>query len=100
MKIEKDKIRIDFDNAEHGLMAKGDTLTEFFIAGDDKVFIPASARIEGRNVVVWNKNLKNPVAVRFAFRNAAVPNLFSKEGLPVNPFRTDDWSVNIITNKK
>jgi sialate O-acetylesterase len=100
MKIEKDKIRIDFDNADHGLMAKGDTLAEFFISGDDKVFVPASAKIEGNGVLVWNKNVKSPVAVRFAFRNGTVPNLFSKEGLPVNPFRTDDWNVGIIMNKK
>lgn len=100
MRIEKDKIRIDFDNADHGLMAKGDTLAEFFMAGDDKVFVPATAKIEGNGVLVWNKNVKNPVAVRFAFRNGAVPNLFSKEGLPVNPFRTDDWKVDITMNKK
>jgi len=100
MKIEKDRIRIYFDNADKGLMSKGNTLTEFFIASDDENFVPANAKIENNTVVVWNENIKKPVAVRFAFRNAAMPNLFSKEGLPVNPFRTDDWPVHIVINKK
>jgi len=99
MKIEKDKIRIYFDNAEKGLISKGDTLSEFFISGRDQHFIPAHAKIENNTVVVWNNDLGDPVAVRFAFRNAAQPNLFSKEGLPVNPFRTDDWPVDIFVNK-
>jgi len=100
MRIAKDKIWVYFDNADKGLMSKGDTLSEFFIAGNDKNFVPANAKIERNSVVVWNKNVKDPVAVRFAFRNAAKPNLFSKEGLPVNPFRTDNWDVHVILNKK
>jgi sialate O-acetylesterase len=43
--------------------------------------------------VVWSKQVKEPVAVRFSFSNTAIGNLFSKEGLPVNPFRTDNWEV-------
>jgi sialate O-acetylesterase len=42
---------------------------------------------------VWNDNVKNPVAVRYAFRNAAIGNLFSNNGLPVAPFRTDSWAT-------
>jgi sialate O-acetylesterase len=100
MKIEKDKIRIYFDGADRGLTSKGDTLSEFFVAGSDRKFVPAKAKIDRNTVVVSNKNVKDPVAVRFAFRNGAQPNLFSKEGLPVNPFRTDDWEVQVILNKK
>jgi sialate O-acetylesterase len=100
MKIEKDKIRIYFDNADKGLMSKGNSLTEFFIAAGDQNFVPAKAKIENNTVVVWNENIKSPVAVRFAFRNAPAPNLFSKEGLPVDPFRTDNWPVHIVMNKK
>jgi sialate O-acetylesterase len=95
MKIEKDKIRISFENAEQGLMTKGGAPTEFYIAGEDRKFVPATAKIEGSTVVVWNKDVKNPVAVRFGFTNTAMPNLFSKEGLPVNIFRTDDWEVHV-----
>jgi sialate O-acetylesterase len=95
MKIEKDKTRISFENAEKGLMTKGGAPTEFYIAGEDRKFVPATAKIEGSTVVVWNKDVKNPVAVRFGFTNTAMPNLFSKEGLPVNIFRTDDWEVHV-----
>ncbi len=93
MQIENRKIRIRFDNAEHGLMSKGGAPTEFYIAGDDKKFMPAIAVIEGNSVVVSNKNIKKPVAVRFGFSDAATPNLFNIEGLPVNLFRTDIWGV-------
>lgn len=100
MDIEKGKVKISFDNAEAGLMSKGDTLTDFYIAGADKIFHPASGKIVGNNVIVWNNNVKNPVAVRFGFSNDAMPNLFSKNGLPVNIFRTDNWNdVNTIIQK-
>jgi sialate O-acetylesterase len=92
MAIEKDKIRINFTDAEQGLVSKGVTLTDFFIAGEDKNFMPATAVIKGNTVVVSNKNIKHPVAVRFGFTNDAMPNLFGKDGLPVNIFRTDDWN--------
>jgi len=99
MKMEKNKVRIYFTNAENGLIGKG-PLNEFFIAGEDQKFLPAQAKIEGNTVVVWNKEVANPVAVRFGFRNAALPNLYNKEGLPVNLFRTDDWAVDISLGKK
>jgi sialate O-acetylesterase len=100
MKIEKDRIRIYFENADNGLMTKDKTVNEFFIAGEDQNFRPANAKIEKNTVVVWNDTIKKPVAVRFAFRNASLPNLFSKEGLPVIPFRTDEWPVDIVMTKK
>lgn len=96
MRLEKDKIRITFNGADKGLVSKGGTPNGFYIAGEDRNFVPASARIEGNTVVVWSKSVKRPVAVRFAFTNAAQPNLFSSEGLPVNGFRTDDWAVDIV----
>ncbi len=91
MKTEKEGIRIYFDNADNGLMSKNGAPTSFFIAGEDHRFLPAIARIDGSTVVVSNKTLKNPVAVRFGFLNESIPNLFNKDGLPVNLFRTDDW---------
>jgi sialate O-acetylesterase len=92
MKIEKNKIRILFDYITTDLEAKGGDLTEFLIAGDDQKFYPAKARIDKGTVVVSAKEVKNPVAVRFAWSNGSIPNLFSKEGLPVPSFRTDSWS--------
>ena len=99
MQVQKDKIRIWFTNADKGLMSKG-PLTEFFIAGADKNFVIAEARIEGNSVVVWNKNVTQPIAVRYGFRNGAMLNLYNKEGVLVNLFRTDEWPVQIEVNKK
>lgn len=93
MVIEKNRVRIFFENAESGLMATTKDLNEFYIAGADQKFLFASARIEGKSVVVWNKAVKEPVAVRFGFSNTTIPNLFNKEGMPVNLFRTDNWEV-------
>lgn len=100
MQVEKGKVRIRFTDADAGLMMKGKALTDFEIAGEDKVFVPAQAKIDGNTVVVWSKEVKKPVAVRFGFSNSAMPNLFSKEGLPVNIFRTDDWEVDTSAVKK
>ena len=99
MRIEKDKFRIYFTDTENGLKSKG-PLTEFYIAGEDQKFVIANAKIESNTVVVWNKNVPKPVAVRFGFRNAAILNLYNKEGVPINLFRTDDWPVHIVLNGK
>ncbi len=95
MQIEKDKVRIQFYDAEKGLVSKGGAPTEFYVAGADQIFFAAEAKIENNTVVVRSKQVKQPVAVRFGFHNASMPNLFSREGLPVNIFRTDDWKVEI-----
>jgi sialate O-acetylesterase len=91
MKLENSRVRISFTNTNNGLRVNGDEISCFEIAGADQVFRPAKAKIEGNNVLVWSKELKTPVAVRFSYSNDAIGNLFSKEGLPVAPFRTDDW---------
>ena len=91
MNPEKGKIRISFDNVKTGLKSTGDEISSFEIAGDDQVFKPAKVKIDGNTVLVWSKEVKTPVVVRFSFSNDAIGNLFSQEGLPVAPFRTDDW---------
>ncbi|HMG90473.1 MAG TPA: sialate O-acetylesterase, partial [Chryseolinea sp.] len=93
MKVEKNKIRIQFQNVPSGLVTPGGELTEFQIAGEDHKFYPATAKIDGGTVVVSAKDVKAPVAVRFGWKNESIPNLFSKEGLPVSSFRTDDWPI-------
>ena len=100
MQAEKNRIRINFSDAYKGLMIKEKTATDFFIAGADKNFLPAMVKLEGNTVVVFNKDIKEPVAVRFGFTNTAMPNLFSADGLPVNLFRTDDWEVDTSPVKK
>ncbi|MEO6358917.1 MAG: sialate O-acetylesterase [Ferruginibacter sp.] len=93
MEVQKNKAVITFDNAPNGLVATGKNITEVYIAGADKVFVPATAKIEKDKLVVSSPKVPQPVAVRFSFSNAGMGNLFSKEGLPVNPFRTDDWEL-------
>lgn len=95
MEVNKNKAIVYFDNAQDGLMLKaGDKkATEFYIAGDDKNFLPADVKIENDHIILSNKQIKSPVAVRFSFSNTGIGNIFSKSGLPVNPFRTDDWEV-------
>ena len=63
------------------------------IAGEDKIFYPAEAKIEIDKLLVWSKQVKKPVAVRYAFGNTAIGNIFSLNGLPLTAFRTDNWQV-------
>jgi sialate O-acetylesterase len=98
MKIEKNRVRIYFENAEAGLMSRNGEVMDFTIAGEDKVFHKAIAKIEGNTVVLYSPAVSQPVAVRFGFENRSMPNLFSKEGLPVNLFRTDNWLIGQLSN--
>ena len=91
MKVEGNKIRLFFDYVDGGLVAKGGNLTHFQIAAADRMFYEAHAVIEGDAIVVSHERVKDPVAVRFAWSDVAIPNLFNKEGLPASPFRTDNW---------
>ena len=91
MEIKKHKAILHFDYVDGGLVQKGKELKEFYIAGADKKFHPAKAKIKGGIVELWSKEVKEPVAVRFAFTNSAQPNLFNKAGLPASAFKTDDW---------
>lgn len=91
MNIEGSKIIVNFDYAEHGLAIKGEKLLEFSIAGEDRAFYNAKAIIKGNTVEVWSKYVKKPLAVRFAYSNKALPNLYNKDGLPASAFRTDSW---------
>jgi len=91
MKIKKKRVQLFFDYADSGLVKKGELLKEFAIAGNDQIFYPAVAKIEGKTVVVSSAKVKNPSAVRFAWKSVPEPNLFNNENLPASPFRTDDW---------
>jgi sialate O-acetylesterase len=88
-RVEGDSIVISFDHAQ-GLKARdGKALSHFEIAGEDKAFKPAEARVVGDTVVVSSKEVPKPVAVRFAWRDDAEPNLVNGAGLPAPAFRTD-----------
>jgi hypothetical protein len=91
MQIEADRIRIRFDHTGGGLTTRDGSkvLTCFEIAGADRKFVKAAARIEGDSVVVHDAGLTHPEVVRFAWDEQAVPNLMNKEGLPATTFRTE-----------
>lgn len=64
----------------------------FFVAAADRVFYPARATINGKNILLASVKVKKPVAVRYAFTNYPVTNLQNKDGFPAIPFRTDSWT--------
>jgi sialate O-acetylesterase len=91
MKVEGNKAMIKFAHVGGGLVCKGDKLTGWAIAGEDKKFVWADAKIEGDTVVVTSDKVTKPVAVRFGWANYPEVNLWNKADLPASPFRTDSW---------
>lgn len=92
MSVEGQRIRITFDDAEGGLVAKAeDSVKGFDIAGQDRRFFRAQGSIEGNAVLVESPKVSKPVAVRYAWADFPLGNLFNGAGLPASTFRTDDW---------
>lgn len=92
MQVDGNRIVLYFDHVGGGLVARGnEQLKGFAIAGADREFVWADARIEGDKIVVSSEKVPEPVAVRYAWADNPVCNLYNKEGLPATPFRTDDW---------
>ncbi|MEE3214357.1 MAG: sialate O-acetylesterase, partial [Pseudomonadota bacterium] len=103
-KVEGEQFRVTFDYVGGGLMVgnksglsptvatQGKPLQRFAIAGKDRKWHWANARIDGKSVVVSSDQVPNPVAVRYAYSaNPLGANLYNKAGLPASPFRTDQW---------
>lgn len=89
MKVEGNKIRIEFDHVGGGLKSRdGKPLTWFTIAGKEGDFVEATATIDGNSVVVSSDKIAEPAAVRFGWDQLAEPNLMNAAGLPAGPFRT------------
>jgi sialate O-acetylesterase len=89
MKMDGGKIRLKFKHTTGGLKSKGAKLEGFSIAGDDKKFVWADAVIEGDYVIVSSPRITKPAAVRYAWADNPLCNLYNGEGLPASPFRTD-----------
>lgn len=79
---------VAFKHAANGLQSVEDDLSEFEICGDDFMYKPAHAVIEGNQVKVWSDEVARPVAVRYAWKNGPQPTLYNAEGLPASPFRS------------
>ncbi len=89
MKVEGNKVRIEFDHVGGGLKSRDDKpLSWFTIAGKEGDFVEATAVIDGKSVVVSNDKITEPAAVRFGWDQLAEPNLMNAEALPAGPFRT------------
>jgi sialate O-acetylesterase len=89
MKVEGKAIRLTFDHVGGGLVAKDGELKGFAIAGKDKQFKWASAKIDGDTIVVWNDEIPAPTTIRYAWAKNPIWSLMNKEGLPASQFRTD-----------
>ncbi len=90
-KVEGGSIRLTFNHSKGLKASDGKSLSHFMVCGEDKKFVSAEARIEGDEIVVKAADVAKPVAVRFAWREDAEPNLVNGAGLPASPFRTDSF---------
>jgi sialate O-acetylesterase len=97
MDVVKGKVNLSFSDAPNGLIAKNKVITGFFISGETEQWFPAEAKIvadgTGSKIILTSKSVKEPKHVRFGFGNTIIGNVFSKEGLPLTPFRTDNFVV-------
>jgi sialate O-acetylesterase len=84
-------LKLHFDHVDRGLIFRGEKPGEFSIAGRDRKWYWADARIEGDTIVVSSPMVSEPEAVRYAWQSFPIATLYNGAGLPAVPFRTDDW---------
>jgi len=93
-KIEKNTIVVGFSPSEKLISKNNEDLKGFEIAGKDKIFYPAKAEIAGNTVRIYSENVAEPIAARYGWKgDDSEINLFTEKGLPVSPFRTDDFKT-------
>jgi sialate O-acetylesterase len=95
MAVEGDTIQVRFKGADGGLTAKNwppGFRSGFEIAGEDRKFVEAEAKIQGEIVVVRSDRVARPVALRYNWKDNPWHHLYNRAGLPAAPFRTDDWT--------
>jgi len=93
MTVEGQIVKLTFDHAKYGLTTFGKALENFKIAGENKRFFPAEAFITAKGITLFSPLVEKPVAVRYAFDDFVVGELFNTEGIPASSFRTDDWEI-------
>jgi sialate O-acetylesterase len=92
IRIDGARAILSFDTQGSTLAARGGELDGFQLAGADRQFHPARARIEGDTVVVSSADVSVPIAVRYGWSDNPVhANLINREGLPASPFETRPW---------
>ena len=92
-------LRLHFAHTDGGLVAKGDRLGEFSIAGKDRRWHWAEAKIEGSTIVVSSSAVREPEVARYAWQANPIATLHNGAGLPAVPFRTDDWPLSTEPRK-
>lgn len=96
MKIENGKAVLEFDHAEGLAVNPKAERSNFIIAGKDQKFLWAQVKLQGNKVVVWSDEVKNPVAVRYAWAdNPGKSYYYNAANLPMRPFRTDNWKIDL-----
>ena len=91
LEIKENKVLIEFDYAKNGLYCPDEEINNFELASEDKVFYPANAKITRNQLEVQSDDVKNPVHVRYGWKNYLKGNLFNTKGLPASSFRSDSW---------
>lgn len=91
MVVKNDTVLVHFNHVPLGLTTYGKQITQFEVAAADQKFYPATAVLKNDVVILYSDKVKQPIAVRYAFKDWAVGELYSVEGLPVSSFRTDNW---------
>jgi sialate O-acetylesterase len=91
MTVEGNLVKLTFDHASNGLTTFGKELENFKIAGENQRFYQAKAFITGNGITLVSPSVEKPMAVRYAFDDFVIGELFNTEGLPASSFRTDDW---------
>jgi sialate O-acetylesterase len=89
--IEEGRVRVVFGNLGGGLQVRGERLAGFAIAGEDKVYQWAEATIDGPSVLLSSPKVPKPVAVRYGWSDHPELTLFSRDGWPAGPFRSEPW---------
>ncbi len=93
MTIEGSVVKLTFDHAKYGLSTFGKELKNFKVAGENQRFYQAKAFLTRQGITLFSPSVEKPVAVRYAFDDWVVGELFNNEGLPASSFRTDDWDI-------
>jgi sialate O-acetylesterase len=93
MTVSGSIVNLTFNNAVNGLTSYGKELSCFEVAGSNKRFFPASAFITDKGITIFSPSVSEPVAVRYAFKDFIIGDLFNTEGMPASSFRTDNWQA-------
>ncbi len=90
MQAQGKQLRLKFDHIGSGLQVKDGALRGFAIAGSDKKYVNASAKLAGNEVLVWSDTVPKPVSVRFGWADFTEANLYNSADLPAVPFRAGE----------